>query len=301
MRILVTGGTGLVGRRLLARLAERGEEALVLSRQANPLLPAGCIPVLGDAAAPGPWLDQLDGCQAVIHLAGENVFAHRWTRRFKQRLHDSRALSTRLIAERLARRPGPAVLVTASAIGYYGPHRDEELDESSPPGDDFLALLCRDWEKAAEPAASAGVRVARLRIGMVLDNQGGALTKMLPPFRFFLGGPIGNGKQWVSWIHIADLVGLSLFALDHAEVIGPINATAPEPLTNWGFGKVLGKVLHRPSWLPTPAWALRLVLGQVASVATTGQRVLPQRAVKFGYAFQFPDLELALRDLLESR
>ena len=304
MQVLVTGGTGLVGRRLLPRLRERGHDVLVLSRQTNPALPDGCTPLNGDPAVAGPWLDRLSSCDAVVHLAGENVFAHRWRKHFKQRLYSSRIDSTKLIAETLAQQPfradgSPKILVSASAVGYYGPHDREELDEDSPPGTDFLATICTDWEKAAVPASVAGVRVAYIRIGMVLDSEGGALRKLVRPFRCFVGGPVAGGKQWVSWIHVADLVGLFLFALDRPDASGPFNATAPEPLTNWGFCKALGKVLHRPSWLNVPGFAVRILLGQVATVVNDGQRVLPQRAEKLGFSFVFPEVELALRDLLK--
>lgn len=303
MRILVTGGTGLVGSCLLPRLRELGHDVLALSRRDRPSLPAGCLAIPGDPAVAGIWLEQIDSCDAVIHLAGENVFARRWRTHFKQQLYDSRIVSTRLIAERLARQPhradgSPKVLVCASAVGYYGPREDEELVESDPAGSGFLAQICVDWEDACSTAREAGVRVANLRIGMVLDSHGGALKKLLLPFRLFLGGPVGNGKQWISWIHVADLVELTVFAMSNSRVAGPINATAPEPLTNWGFSKILGKVLHRPSWLPVPRWVLRILLGEAAGVVIRGQRVIPQQAVQAGFAFQFPDLEGALRQLL---
>jgi uncharacterized protein len=303
MRILVTGGTGLVGRRLLHLLRESGFDVVALSRQAQPTLPDGCTAIAGDPTEAGEWLDQINRCDGVVHLAGENVFARRWSRRFKQRIHDSRVVSTRLIAERLSTRPrrddGSAkFFVVASAIGYYGPHGSEDLDEDSPSASDFLATVCADWESAAEPARTAGVRVTHLRIGLVLDESGGALPKLAQPFRWFVGGPVGNGKQWVSWIHAADLAGLILFAVICPDATGPINATAPEPLTNWGFCKMLGKVLHRPSWLRMPGFLLRILLGEVAYVVVSGQRVSSQRAVKLGYVFQFDDLEIALRDLL---
>jgi len=303
MHVFITGGTGLVGRRVVARLLERSHRVSALTRQERPNFPAGCDIVHGDPMTKGPWLDSLTACDAVIHLAGENVFARRWRSAFKKLLYDSRIESTRLIAEELARHSrrtdGSAkVFLCASAIGYYGPSESEERDEDSPSGDDFLARICIDWENATRPARDAGVRVANIRIGMVLDNQGGALPKMVRPFRWCLGGTIGSGKQWVSWIHVEDLVGLILFALDRPDVAGPINATAPEPLTNWGFSKTLAKVLRRPCCLPVPAFALRVLIGEAASVAVEGQRVIPRRALQFGYDYRFSDLEPALRDLL---
>jgi uncharacterized protein (TIGR01777 family) len=275
----------------------------VLSRNPKAQVPAGCTIISGDPARAGPWLDQIDGCDGVIHLAGENVFARRWRRRFKQQIHDSRVDSSGLIAERLARNPrradgSPKVFIGASAVGYYGARGSDELDEDSSPGEDFLATVCVDWEKAAEPARLAGVRVVHLRIGTVLSDAGGALPKLAGPFRWFIGGPVGNGKQWISWIHIADLLGIMLFMMDHADASGAFNATAPEPITNWGFSKTLGKVLRRPSWLIVPRFALRILLGEAAAVIVNGQRVLPQRVVKRGYQFRFPDLEQALQDLL---
>ncbi len=261
MRILITGGTGLVGRRLAPVLIEQGHEVLILSRNSDAKVAAGVVPLVGNASEASPWLDRLDTCAAVFHLAGENLFAKRWTNKFKKRLRDSRVDSTRLIAERMALHPfnedgSRKLLVTASAVGYYGMHDADELDETSPPGADFLARLCVDWEEAAEPATAVGVRVVHPRFGMVLDREEGALPKMAKPFRLMAGGYVSDGKQWMSWIHITDLVNLLLFILERKEIEGAINATAPEPLTNWGFSKLLGKVLHRPCWLQVPSLAL---------------------------------------------
>ncbi len=214
-------------------------------------MPANCSdPALnlveGDPTRRGDWMDAATDCDAIVHLAGENVFARRWNAAFKARLHESRVLSTQLVVEALRRKPQrvdgqPKVLVNASAIGYYGPHDDEELTEDSPPGADFLANLCVEWERAARAAESAGVRVAMIRVGVVLDKEGGALAKLLTPFRLGVGGPVGGGRQWMSWIHHADLIGLFLLALDRSDALGPINGTAPNPVVNRDFGKVLGR------------------------------------------------------------
>jgi uncharacterized protein (TIGR01777 family) len=239
----------------------------------------------------------------VIHLAGENIFGRRWNEEFKARLFNSRVKSTELVVQALAKNPRTSagnakVLVNASAIGYYGPRGDEELGEDGSAGSDFLAHICVEWEKAAPKAEQAGVRVAIIRIGVVLDKEGGALAQMVRPFKLFAGGAVGSGKQWVSWIHHADLVGLFLLALDNASATGAINGTAPNPVTNKDFAKELGRALHRPSFMPTPAWGLRMMLGEVTDVIATGQRVLPQRALALGYQFKFPTLEAALADIL---
>jgi uncharacterized protein (TIGR01777 family) len=189
-------------------------------------------------------------------------------------------------------------LVNASAIGYYGPHGDEEVTEDSPPGSDFLANLCVEWENAAREAQSSGVRCAMIRVGVVLDKEGGALAKLLTPFKLFAGGPVGSGRQWMSWIHHADLTGLFLLALDNPQAIGPINGTAPNPVTNRDFGKALGHALHRPSFVWTPALALQVALGGAATLVVTGQRVLPKRALELGYSFQYPTVEAALAQIL---
>jgi uncharacterized protein (TIGR01777 family) len=242
-------------------------------------------------------------CDAVIHLAGENVFGKRWSDPFKKVLRDSRVLGTQNVVEALSRQPrnadgSPKVLLNASAIGYYGPHQDEELTEDSPAGNDFLARLCVEWEEAARRAEGYGIRVAMVRVGVVLGKEAGALSKLLTPFRLGVGGPVGNGKQWMSWIHQDDLAGLFVFALENAAATGPINGTAPHPVTNRDFSRALGRALHRPAFLPMPVFMLRLMLGEVAGVIATGQRVLPKRALGLGYPFRFPTLDEALKDLL---
>lgn len=307
MRVFVTGATGLVGRRLIGRLLDRGDEAVILSRRAGharELFGSRVAVVEGDPMRTGDWMNALGDCDAVVHLAGENVFGRRWNADFKKLLHDSRILSTQLVVEALRRKPmrvdgRPKALVNASAIGFYGPREDEELTEDSLPGSDFLAGLCVEWEKAARAAESAGVRVAMIRVGVVLDREGGALAKLLTPFKLGAGGPVGSGRQWMSWIHHADLVGLFLFALDRANATGPINGTAPNPLTNREFGKVFGRVLHRPSFMWTPGLALRLLVGEAGNLVVTGQRVMPKRALELGYAFAYPALEAALAQILE--
>ena len=306
MRVFVTGGTGLVGRRLIKRLFDRGDQAVILTRRAGharTLFGNSAQIAEGDPMRSGAWMDAVGDCDSVIHLVGENVFGRRWNADFKKLLHDSRILSTQFVVEALRRKPQRAdgrqkVLVNASAIGFYGPHGDEELAEDSPPGTDFLANLCVEWEKAARAAESAGVRVAMIRVGVVLDKEGGALAKLLTPFKLGAGGPVGSGQQWMSWIHHADLTGLFLLALDRGDATGPINGTAPNPLTNREFGKILGRVLHRPSFMWTPGLALRILVGEAASVIVTGQRVLPKRALELGYSFQYPTLEAALTQIL---
>ncbi|HTU89288.1 MAG TPA: TIGR01777 family oxidoreductase [Gemmataceae bacterium] len=306
MRIFLTGATGLVGRRIVRRLHERGDQVVILTRRAGharELFGNNAAIVEGDPMRSGPWMETVADCDAVVHLVGENVFARRWNADFKKLLRDSRILSTQNIVEALRQRPlradGQAkALVNASAIGYYGPHGDEELSEDSSPGSDFLAQLCVEWEQAARTAESAGVRVAWVRVGVVLDKEGGALAKLLTTFRLGAGGPVAGGRQWMSWIHYVDLVSLFLFAVDNAQVRGALNGTAPNPVSNREFSKTLGRVLHRPSFVPTPALALRVALGEVANVITTGQRVLPKRPLELGCSFQYPALEAALAHIL---
>jgi uncharacterized protein len=306
MRIFIAGGTGLVGSRLVRRLLERGDRVSVLTRRpdvARQKWADSCTIVSGDPMQAGDWMGAIAPCDAVVNLVGEGVFNRRWRAGFKELLVTSRVQSTQNIVAALARagqdsNGPPRVLVNASAIGYYGPHGDEELDESAPPGDDTLARLCIEWEKAAGAAWDHGIRTVIVRVGVVLDKEGGALKQMLLPFKMFMGGPVGSGKQWVSWIHHDDLVGLILLALDNGQATGPTNGTAPNPVTNKGLAKALGRVLHRPSFMPTPKFALRVMLGEVAGLVTTGQRVLPRKALEWGYSFKFPEIETALRDVL---
>jgi uncharacterized protein (TIGR01777 family) len=300
------GGTGLVGSRLIQRLLSRNDQVVVLTRRpevAQQKWGEQCRVVSGDPTEQGPWMDAVAGCDAVVNLVGENIFARRWRAAFKDLLRTSRVHSTRNVAEALAKNPRTPsgqskVLVNASAIGYYGPTGDEELTESSPAGNDFLARLCIEWESAARAAANAGARVAIVRVGVVLDKEGGALKQMLRPFKMFVGGPAGSGKQYLSWIHHEDLIGIILLCLDNGQAAGPVNGTAPQAVTNRKFSNALGRALHRPSFMKTPRFMLRLALGEVANVITTGQRVLPKRALELGYVFKFPDIDGAMRHVL---
>jgi uncharacterized protein len=302
MRVFVTGGTGLVGSLLVKKLRERGDSVVLLSRRAEAAQQfPDCKIVLGDPAQPGPWMDAIADCDAVVHLAGEGIFNRRWSQEFKDLIYSSRIKSTDNVVSALGKTASPAsgkTLISASAVGIYGPHGDEELTEDGLPGNDFLAKVCNDWEKAAQAATVHGVRVVLLRTGIVLDKNGGALKQMLTPFKMFAGGPVGSGKQWMSWIHKEDEVGLILFALDHAEISGPLNATSPKPVTNRDFATALGNALGRPSFMPTPGFMLRIMLGESAQIVTTGQRVLSKKAQGAGYVFKFTDVEVALKDLL---
>jgi uncharacterized protein (TIGR01777 family) len=304
MQVFVTGGTGLVGSRLVRRLMARGDRVEVLTRRyahARQQFGTNFTPIEGDPTQPGEWTDHAAQADAVVNLAGENVFARRWHPAFKQLLSDSRVQSTENVVAAMNQAPRRAdgqskVLVNASAIGYYGPHGDEELTEDSPPGSDFLADVCVRWEKAALAAQTAGVRTTLVRVGVVLDTEGGALARLLTPFKLFAGGPVAGGRQWMSWIHHADLTDLLLFALDNPEASGPFNGTAPTPVTNRDFAKALGQALHRPAFVPTPALALRLAFGEVAEAIVSGQRVLPAKALQMGFAFKFPTVDAALAD-----
>jgi len=297
VRVFVTGATGLVGRALVPALAARGDEVLALSRRPAPEgLPPRVRAVQGDPARPGAWQEALATCDACVNLAGEPVAGGRWTEARKRAIRESRIEATRNVAAVVAAR-GPRVLVSGSAIGYYGSRGDEALDESSRPGDDFLGRTCVEWEAAAD-AASPRARVVKVRTGIVLAREGGALPKLVLPFRMLAGGPVGDGSFWQSWIHLADEVGLLLLALDDARAEGPLDATAPEPVRNRDLARAIGRVLRRPSLLPTPPLALRVALGEMADVVLASQRVLPAKALALGYRFRFPTIEPALRDLL---
>lgn len=297
MRVVVAGGTGFIGRRLVARLQEAGHEVVVLSRRGSRRALAAGVQVVpwGEGAA---WKAEVDSAGAVVNVAGENV-ARRWTPSAKLQIERSRVEGTnRLVAAIRAARTRPPVFVSASAVGYYGSRGDEEISEDSPCGGDFLAQTCLRWEEAAAAAEALGVRVVRIRIGVVLAADGGALARMLPAFRAFAGGPAGSGAQWMSWIHRDDLAELFLFALSNPAVSGALNGTAPAPVRNRDFAAALGKALRRPALLRAPAPAVRLLFGEMATILLDGQRVVPKRALDLGFRFRFPDLGAALRDVL---
>lgn len=305
-RVILTGATGLIGRRLFAALTGRGHDVVVFSRSpdaARAALPGAAGYVAWAPAESGPWAAAVDGADAVIHLAGapisQGLVGVRWTPQYKAEILSSRVVGTRGIVGAIAgaaRRP--AVLVNASAVGYYGYSDATPLDEGSPAGSDFVAEVCVAWEREAARAAELGVRVAMVRTGIVLDPQAGALGQLLLPFRLRTGGPIMPGSQYYSWIHPDDEVGLIMLALEHEGARGPLNATAPTPETNRDFCATLGEVLGSPSWLPVPEFSLRIALGEMADLVVKGQRVLPRRAQELGYSFRFPALAPALRDLL---
>jgi uncharacterized protein (TIGR01777 family) len=305
MHYAITGATGFIGSRLVELLAGEPDARVTIftrdpsaARERFAPGPAREL-VAWDYAASLPPAGALDGADAVIHLAGESVAARRWTAAQKKKIRDSRVLSTRNLIEGLARAaPRPRVLAAASAIGYYGPRGDEEVAESAPAGNDFLAEVCRDWEAEVARAEAHGIREARVRIGVVLGPGGGALKPLIPAFKLFAGGPLAGGQQWMSWIHRDDLARLFLHAVRTPSLSGPVNGTAPRPVRNREFAKTLGRVLHRPAVIPTPRLALRVALGEFADILATGQRVLPRKALESAFRFRHEDLEPALREIL---
>lgn len=306
MRVAVTGSTGFVGHRLVEMLAEAGHEPQAWTRdaeKARSVLPEGTDILEVDLYDVDSVQAALAGCQAVVHLAGANVFAKRWSKSFKKEILDSRVETTKAIVQAIARMEDedrPEVLVNSSAVGIYGPRDPDEaiaedrLDAGRFAPGDFLADVCQHWERAASEAERSGVRVVRLRTGVVLGAGGGALKELERPFKLFVGGPVGSGKHVMSWIHRDDLCRLIQFCIEQGDVSGPVNATAPNPVTNKEFSKALGQALHRPSLLPVPPPALRLVLGEVASMVTTGQRAVPQVALDHGFEFRYPTVQQAL-------
>ena len=299
--VLVSGGTGFIGSRVCTALHERGDTVHVLSRN-----PTRAETKLKSARAVYGWNPETEklpseatsDVKAVVHLAGETI-AGRWNAEKKRRIRDSRILSTRNLVESLAGLPTkPDVLVCASAIGYYGDSGDEHFTEVSPAGTDFLAKVCQEWEAEAQKADAFGIRVVMIRIGLVLGLGGGLLTQVLPPFKMGIGGILGSGRQWMSWIHVNDVVGIVIHALENAEIRGPLNATAPVPVRNVEFTKTLGSVLRRPTLFPVPTFGLRLLMGEFADFVVLSQNVLPEKTEVSGYDFHHRTLESALRDLL---
>jgi uncharacterized protein (TIGR01777 family) len=301
MRVTVTGATGLIGPRAIGALQAAGAEVTVLSRDgakaAKRLAEQGLEPVQAldwDLLSEPAPSEALEGRDAVVHLAGENI-AQRWSERAKRAIRETRVTGTRnLLAglEQTDTRPG--TLVSSSAIGYYGPHGEEPLDEEAPPGRDFLAGVCVDWEQEAANAQALGMRVVLVRTGVVLDRNGGALEKMLPPFRLGVGGPVAGGRQYISWIHRDDLAGLIATAVRDERWSGPVNATAPEPVNNRDFSRALGRALKRPAMLPVPGAVLALLYGEMAEIVTRGARVVPAKALVLGHEFAHADLDEAL-------
>lgn len=297
MNITLSGGSGLIGRRLLKTFAKDGHSLRVLSRHGGTNLPPGVRLSVWDPLAGEPPAESLQDADAVVHLSGESV-GQRWTAQAKRRIRDSRVTGTRNLVRAMANLPRrPSVLVCASAIDYYGSRDDEVLAEPSSPGSGFLAEVCAGWEREATAAESLGVRVVRIRIGIVLDPRGGALARMLPPFRLGVGGRLGSGNQWMSWIHLDDLAALMRFAIERP-VEGALNGVAPEPVTNSEFTRTLGRALGRPAILPVPGIALRALFGEMSGLLLASHRVIPEKAQAAGFQFGFPQLAPALADLL---
>lgn len=300
MRVTLTGATGLIGRQLIAALQGRGDEVTVLSRdpgQAEQTLSGVRAVAWNPLADPAP-VSALADADGVIHLAGEPV-AQRWNTAVKERIRVSRSTGTaNLVAGLRDAGPRPRVLVSTSASGYYGDRGAEPLTESATSGTDFLAEVCKAWEDAATGAESLGLRVTRVRTGVVLTSDGGALKTMLPPFKAGVGGPVAGGRQYIPWIHLDDVVGIYVAALDGDGWSGPVNGCAPGAVTNKVFSHALGHALHRPAVMPVPAFAIRALYGQMAEIVTGGQRMIPERTLELGYEFRHPDLDEALRSAL---
>jgi uncharacterized protein (TIGR01777 family) len=303
MKIVIAGATGFIGARLVEILHHKGHALTLLTRVKKTLTPAATT-VVWQPGASGDWRRALDEAMAdadgVINLAGESIAAGRWTEARKDKLRESRVETTRTLVDAIASARGKVkFLLNASAVGYYGPRGDEAVTEAEPPGKDFLAGLCREWEAEALRAEAHGVAVVRLRTGIVLGKGGGALAKMIPPFKLFIGGPLGSGRQWMPWIHLEDEVGLIEHLLA-AGAGGAVNATAPEPARMKEFCAALGKALGRPCWAPVPAFVLRLAFGEMADILLTGQRAVPAEAERRGYRFRYPTLPEALENIVRA-
>jgi uncharacterized protein (TIGR01777 family) len=300
MKILITGGTGFVGTQLTSRFIQEGNEVTILTRslKESGQPTKGVSYLRGDPTRKGPWQEAIPGHDVIINLAGASIFS-KWSDEYKKLIRDSRVFTTRNIIEGIPSKFEKEIsLVSTSAVGYYGFHGDEELDEESPPGNDFLARLAIEWEAEALKAKEKGARVVITRFGIVLGKKGGVLGQMIPLFKKFIGGPIGSGQQWFSWVHIKDLAEAFAFLIKHPEISGPINVCSPNPVKNKDLAKALGRALHRPSFMPAPGFMVKLVLGEFGSVILEGQRVIPKRLIENGFVFKYPDIEKALQGIV---
>lgn len=304
MRVIIAGGSGLIGRALTQYLSDLEYEVVVLSRRPHQVsdLPENVEVAAWDGCSSQGWSELADGALAVVNLAGEGIADRRWTYAQKRKLRDSRVQSTNgVVAAIQSVAQKPSVLIQASAVGYYGNTNDDEVDEQRGPGSDFLADLSQEWEHASAPVEDGGTRRVLLRFGVSLSAQGGMLPRVLLPFRFFVGGPLGTGRQWVPWIHIEDTVRAIEFLIQREGIAGPVNVSAPHPVQFKEFAKSVGKTLGRPSLFPAPPWALRLAMGEMADVVLHGQRTLPTRLAEAGFEFRYPRIEAALEALLGSK
>ncbi len=301
-KIIITGATGLIGRKLTAQLISRGDEVIIFTRDVNKaksIFPKAFKFVEWNYQTPEQWQNEINATDAIVHLAGVNLFSKRWNDNFKKVILESRRLSTKNIVEAIkASDIKPSVLVSASGVGFYGDGGEKILTEDAPKGNDFLADVCEVWENETSKAEQSGVRSVRIRTGIVLSPDDGALKQMLLPFKLFVGGPLGSGKQWFPWLHIDDIVGIYLFAIDNKNVTGIFNAASPGIVRMKEFASTLGKVLHRPSIFPVPKFALKIAVGEASSAVTASQRVEAKKIIEFGYKFRFEKLEEALKDLL---
>jgi uncharacterized protein (TIGR01777 family) len=303
MKVLITGGTGFVGAPLASHLIQDGNEVTILTRSAKG--PEEEVPGLsylhGDPTQRGPWQEAIEKHDAVVNLAGASIFS-RWTDRQKTAIRESRISATRHIVEGIPSRPAKRIILfSASAVGYYGFCGDEELTEAAPSGKDFLARIAVEWEGETVKAVEKGARVVIARFGIILGNKGGALGQMVPLFKRYIGGPIGSGRQWFSWIHIQDLARAFAFAMKRPEISGPVNMCSPNPVRNRDLAKALGRALHRPAFVRAPGFMVKWVLGEFGSVVLKGQRVVPERLLASGFAFLYPDIEAAVRNVLGGR
>ncbi|UCF94779.1 MAG: TIGR01777 family oxidoreductase [Desulfobacterales bacterium] len=295
MKIFITGGAGFIGTNLARYLLSQGHHVTAVGRPSSPrrLQHENWLYIAADTTQEGPWQDALQDTDAVVNLAGASIFK-RWTAGYKKRIYDSRILTTRNLVKALPD-GRQLTLCSASGAGYYGNRADDILKEDEPPGDDFLAAVAVDWEKEAWAAAAKGVQVVMMRFGVVLGRNGGALAKMIPAYKSFLGGPIGDGRQWFSWIHVEDVIAAIVFAFDHPGIRGPVNFGAPQPVTNRDLAESLGQVLKRPSFMPAPAFMIRLALGEFGSVLLASQRIVPDKLLSHGFQFSYPNIKNALQ------